>query len=87
MIYLKEKVNKVKLFKELTEFGKKRFEFTCEPDEDLKVFLDGAETLFKLLRLPVVVVPKGTLCECKKHSLKTNYGFEVCTKCGNEFDD
>ena len=34
-----------------------------------------------------VVVPKGTLCECKKHSLKTNYGFEVCTKCGNEFDD
>jgi len=35
----------------------------------------------------VVVVPKGTLCECKKHSLKTNYGFEVCTKCGNEFDD
>ena len=34
-----------------------------------------------------VVVPKGTLCECKKHSLKTNYGFEICTKCGNEFDD
>ena len=32
-------------------------------------------------------VTKGTLCECKKHSLKTNYGFEICTKCGNEFDD
>ena len=27
------------------------------------------------------------LCECKKHSIKTNYGFEICTKCGNEFDD
>ena len=39
------------------------------------------------LTIPVVVVPKGTLCECKKHSLKTNYGFEICTKCGNEFDD
>ena len=41
----------------------------------------------KQLTLTDVVVPKGTLCECKKHSLKTNYGFEVCTKCGNEFDD
>ena len=55
MIQIKDKVNKTQLFKELTEIGKKRFEFTCEPDEDLKVFLDGAEKLFELLRLPVVV--------------------------------
>ena len=41
----------------------------------------------ELFAIHDVVVPKGTLCECKKHSLKTNYGFEVCTKCGNEFDD
>ena len=54
MIQIKNKVNKTQVFKELTEIGKKRFEFTCEPDEDLKVFLDGAEALFKLLRLPVV---------------------------------
>ena len=27
------------------------------------------------------------LCDCKKHSVKTNYDFEICTKCGNEFDD
>jgi len=27
------------------------------------------------------------LCDCKKHSIKTNYGFELCTKCGNEFND
>jgi len=27
------------------------------------------------------------LCDCKKHSIKTNYGFEICTKCGNEFND
>ena len=26
-------------------------------------------------------------CDCKKHSIKTNYGFEICTKCGNEFDN
>jgi len=51
---LKDNVNKAKLFRELTEVGKKRFEFTREPDEDLKVFLDGAEAVFKLLRLPVV---------------------------------
>ena len=52
---IKDNVNKAQLFRDLTEIGKKRFEFTCEPDEDLKVFLDGAEQLFKLLRLPVVV--------------------------------
>ena len=25
-------------------------------------------------------------CECKQHSIKTSYGFEKCTKCGNEWD-
>lgn len=49
------KVNKTPLFKKLAEVGKKKFELTCEPDEDLKVFLDGAESLFKLLCLPVIV--------------------------------
>jgi len=51
---IKDNINKAKLFRELTEIGKKKFESTCEPYEDLKVFLDGAETVFKLLRLPVV---------------------------------
>ena len=55
MIKIKDKVNKTEMFKELKKIGKKRFEFTCEPDEDLKVFLDGAEQLFKLLRLTDVV--------------------------------
>lgn len=32
-------------------------------------------------------VVKSSYCDCKKHSIKTNYGFEVCTKCGNESDD
>lgn len=26
-------------------------------------------------------------CDCKKHSIETNYGFRICTKRGNEFDD
>ena len=64
---IKDKVNKTQLFRDLTEIGKKRFEFTCEPDEDLKVFLDGAEQLFKLLRLPVVV---STSCDLSKEQLK-----------------
>lgn len=34
-----------------------------------------------------VVGRSEQMCECKKHSIKTNYGFEICTKCGNEFDD
>ena len=25
-------------------------------------------------------------CDCKQHSIKTSYGFEICTKCGNEWD-
>ena len=25
-------------------------------------------------------------CDCKKHSIKTSYGFEICTNCGNEWD-
>lgn len=62
MIQIKDKVNKTQLFKELKEIGEKRFEFTCEPDEDLKVFLDGAEALFKLLRLPVVSQAELPVC-------------------------
>lgn len=39
--------------------------------------------LTKLFSLYGVV---SSSCDCKKHSIKTNYGFEVCTKCGNEWD-
>ena len=78
---IKDNVNKAKLFRELTEIGKKRFEFTCEPDEDLKVFLDGAEQLFKLLRLPVVIV--SDFCECEGvQDLHAMTG--ECRKCGKE---
>jgi hypothetical protein len=34
-----------------------------------------------------LVVKSEQVCDCKKHSIKTNYGFEICTKCNNEFDD
>ena len=37
----------------------------------------------KQLTLTEVV---SSSCDCKKHSIKTSYGFEVCTKCGNEWD-
>ena len=46
--------------------------------------LHKLNNLKEQLILPVVV---SALCECKKHSIKTSYGFEICTKCGNEFDD
>lgn len=45
------------------------------------------EELNEQLRLYNVVGQNEQLCECNKHSIKTNYGFEICTKCGNEFDD
>lgn len=79
MIQIKDKVNKTQLFKELTEIGKKRFEFTCEPDEDLKVFIDGAEALFKLLRLPVV--SNSVICcpQCGNERLESmGDGWYIC---------
>ena len=79
MIQIKDKVNKTQLFKELTEIGKKRFKFTCEPDEDLKVFLDGAEQLFKLLRLPDVV--KSFYCNHDDGEYHNDPCAEQCNFC------
>jgi hypothetical protein len=76
---IKDKVNKTQLFRDLTEIGKKRFEFTCEPDEDLKVFLDGAEQIFKLLRLPVVSKNEA-ICNCENEHWKEDEGGDwYCT--------
>ena len=41
----------------------------------------------KQLLIPRVVGQSKQLCDCKKHSIKTNYGFEICTNCGNEWND
>ena len=47
---------------------------------------DAPEPLWKSHDL-AVEDSEVELCECKKHSIKTNYGFEICTVCGNEWDD
>jgi hypothetical protein len=44
---------------------------------------DLAEEIVKKFDLSDVV---SSSCDCKQHSIKTSYGFEVCTKCGNEWD-
>ena len=70
----------------MTEIGKKRFEFTCEPDEDLRVFLDGAEALFKLFRLDDVVGRSEQLVHCTDddHNARRFFGGEKqCGKCGH----
>ena len=80
----------------MNKFVARMLELGAELDKavspiEISMVINDAEILYKnhieQLTIPRVVVPKGTLCECKKHSLKTNYGFEVCTKCGNEFND
>jgi hypothetical protein len=48
---------------------------------------DVAEQVKKMNYIPCCKSDSEQLCDCKKHSIKTNYGFEVCTKCGNEFDN
>ena len=84
MIQIKDKVNKTQLFKELTEIGMNRFKDTCEPEEDLKCFLDGAQQLFKLLRLHGV--SKSVNCDHPR-SERSYIGQNLlrCNKCGEEF--
>jgi len=86
----------MKDFKKYAEQAREEFayevgKYTVENNLALRTKADSLLIAFdqavaKALIIDSVVVPKGTLCECKKHSVKTNYGFEVCTKCGNEFD-
>ena len=59
-------------------------EFTKDYLEKHKELIEFVkkETI-KQLTTPVVV---SISCDCKKHSIKTSYGFEICTKCGNEWD-
>ena len=45
------------------------------------------ETLLKDIKKQLTLTDVvSSFCDCKEHSIKTNYGFEVCTKCGNECD-
>jgi len=46
-----------------------------------KLFRDSGGEYLQVVELKLEV------CECKKHSIKTPYGFEICTNCGNEFDE
>jgi hypothetical protein len=60
-----------------------------EIEDKIKSIDENALVMYELevLSMPDVVGRSEQLCDCKKHSIKTNYGFEICTKCGNEFND
>jgi phosphoenolpyruvate synthase/pyruvate phosphate dikinase len=78
MDYLKKLINeRVELLNKQIMFKDVTVQTEEENKEELKQ-LTEAKNIFGVVR---------TLCDCKEHSIKTNYGFEVCTKCGNEFND
>jgi hypothetical protein len=52
--------------------------------DDWKVNKHKQELMAEELLILCGVVSSS--CDCKKHSIKTSYGFEICTKCGNEWD-
>lgn len=70
--------NKNSMEKELREQIEELYINALNDDTAPNVFAEQILFLFGVVR---------TLCDCKEHSIKTNYGFEVCTKCGNEFND
>jgi len=54
MIKLKSKVNKSQIMRELRKEADKIYENSWEREYAIEKFMEGAESLFNLLRLPVV---------------------------------
>jgi hypothetical protein len=55
MIKLKKEVNKSAIMRELRKEADKMYENSWEREYAIEKFMEGAESLFNLLRLPVVV--------------------------------
>jgi aryl-phospho-beta-D-glucosidase BglC (GH1 family) len=54
MIKLKKEVNKSAIMRELRKEAEKMYENSWEREYTIEKFMEGAESLFNLLRLPVV---------------------------------
>ena len=76
----------------MNKFVARMLELGAELDKavspiEISMVINDAEILYKnhIEQLTLTDVVRSS-CDCKQHSIKTSYGFEVCTKCGNEWD-
>lgn len=89
MIKLKTEVNKSKLIKELSTEANKIYKESWQPEYTIKAFMDGAQALFKLLRLPDVVSSSDLIVvELSDEEIKiiTRQELEQWQKSAIEFD-
>ena len=77
MIKLKTEVNKSAVMRELRKEADKMYENSWEREYAIKKFMEGAESLFNLLRLPVVSNSSKT--KANKNEQTTPYS-EWCKK-------
>ena len=82
MIQLRSEVNKSEIMREVKKQAVKIYENSYQPDLQALAFIQGAEMIFDLLRLPDVVVPKGTLCkfkDCSEPTGEKDFDNNYCT--------
>lgn len=77
MIKLKKEVNKSAVMRELRKEAEKKYENSWEREYAIEKFMEGAESLFNLLRLPVVSNSSKT--KANKNEPTTPYS-EWCKK-------
>ena len=80
MIKLKKEVNKSAIMRELRKEADKMYENSSEREYAIEKFMEGAESLFNLLRLPVVSNSSKT--KTNKKEPTTPYS-EWCKKLKN----
>ena len=66
MIKLRKEVNKSAIMRELRKEADKMYENSWEREYEIEKFMEGAESLFNLLRLPVVSNSSKTKANKKK---------------------
>ncbi len=79
MIKLRSEVNKSEIMRELKKQATDIYKNSYQPDLQALAFIQGAEMIFDLLRLPVVGVSEAELCEvCDCNRIET---ITICKEC------
>lgn len=84
MIQLKEKVNKSATIRELRKYANKTYENSWESEYAIEKFMEGAEHLFKLLRIGDVI----NCPNCKKTNISESLSVSwehYCIDCDTHF--
>jgi len=84
MIKIKEKVNKSAAMRELRKYADKTYKNSWESEYAIEKFMEGAEHLFKLLRIGVVINCPN--CKSKNIMESGTFSWEhYCIDCDTHF--